>query len=130
MFPPNVKLLRLSLTTCRSFFESPYDLLPSARPSTLQKQSALLLAGVPAHAAQHRSNVRSLVMAIQRRTVSSTMISAIGYDDSTSTLEVTFNNGRTYSYQDVPVDEYVALGDASSVGRYFLDNIRDQYRSR
>lgn len=58
------------------------------------------------------------------------MIAAAEYDDSTSTLAITFNNGRTYSYENVPVDEYAALVDAPSAGRYFIDNIRDQYRTR
>lgn len=61
--------------------------------------------------------------------VVSSMIASVGHDADTNTLEVRFNNGRVYTYTDVPVDAFDALVDAPSVGKHFLDNIRDQYRA-
>ncbi len=34
--------------------------------------------------------------------VESSMIQAVGYDPKTRILEVVFNSGRTYGYEDVP----------------------------
>ena len=60
-------------------------------------------------------------------TVDSSMIHAVGYDRKTRTLEVVFNNGRTYLYEDVPPEEYKGLMEASSKGQYMLNNIIDTY---
>ena len=38
--------------------------------------------------------------------VESSMIQAVGYDAKTHTLEVLFNSGRTYCYEDVPPKVY------------------------
>ncbi len=62
--------------------------------------------------------------------LNSSMLSAADYDPTTSVLEVTFSNGATYYYDEVPQAIYDALIGASSAGRYFLDNIKDQYRTR
>ena len=36
-------------------------------------------------------------------------VAAVGYDSTTNTLYVTFKNGRTYAYYNVPVHLYEAL---------------------
>lgn len=64
--------------------------------------------------------------------VQSSMIAGYSYEvtDTASnlcTLSVTFNNGRTYDYERVPLDECINLGNAPSVGKYFIENIRGQY---
>lgn len=64
---------------------------------------------------------------MQRQAVSSSNLASIGYDASSEILEVEFNSGRVYEYYDVPESEYDALMDASSHGRYFNANIRNDY---
>lgn len=60
--------------------------------------------------------------------VDSSMIDLVGYDAKTKVLEVRFiNSGLTYRYFDVPKKEYKGLMEASSKGRYMLDNIIDCY---
>ena len=60
--------------------------------------------------------------------VESSMIQAVGYDAKTHTLEVLFNSGRTYCYEDVPPKVYKELMAADSKGRYMLSEIIDVYR--
>jgi KTSC domain len=55
------------------------------------------------------------------------MMSAVGYDQKTRLLEVIFNTGQTYCYEDVPPSEYKGLLAAKSKGRYMQDNILDVY---
>jgi hypothetical protein len=55
------------------------------------------------------------------------MIHAVGYDRKTRLLEVVFNTGHTYCYEDVPPSEYEGLLEAKSKGRYMQDNILDVY---
>lgn len=45
----------------------------------------------------------------------------------TGTLRITFANGRTYDYDDVPESEYDALRNASSIGSHFHQAIRNVY---
>lgn len=60
-------------------------------------------------------------------TVESSMIHAVGYDAETQTLEVIFNSGGIYRYEDVPPEEYEGLMNAESKGRYMRANIIDVY---
>ncbi|MEA2880614.1 MAG: hypothetical protein QOF14_5810 [Hyphomicrobiales bacterium] len=55
-------------------------------------------------------------------TVSSTSISAVGYDDASNTLGIRFINGTEYHYFGVPQDVFEGAKSAPSVGRYV-----DQY---
>lgn len=64
---------------------------------------------------------------MERVSVSSSNIRAIGYDSSTSTLEVEFTTGSIYQYHDVPQSEFDAMLNAESKGRYFSANIRNNY---
>jgi hypothetical protein len=59
--------------------------------------------------------------------VESSMISAVGYDEESQTLEVVFNTGGVYRYFDVPKDVYEGLLAAESKGRYMRANIIDVY---
>jgi hypothetical protein len=56
--------------------------------------------------------------------VSSSNISAVAYDDETSTLGVRFLNGTEYHYSNVPPDVFEGLKSASSVGTYFDQNVK------
>ena len=55
------------------------------------------------------------------------MISAVGYDEKSRTLEITFNTGRIYRYLDVPKEEFEGVLAASSKGSYMHANIIDCY---
>lgn len=55
------------------------------------------------------------------------MIQAVGYDRKARMLEVVFDSGRTYCYEDVPPAIYKALMAADSKGRYMLSEIIDVY---
>jgi hypothetical protein len=57
----------------------------------------------------------------------STAIEAIGYDDATAELWVTFVSGKTYRYFRVPRGVYFRFRRASSKGTFFNDHIRDCY---
>jgi len=64
---------------------------------------------------------------MERTSVSSKNISAIGYDPDTQILEIEFLNGSVYEYSSVPPSEYVGLMNADSKGKYFNANIKDIY---
>jgi len=57
----------------------------------------------------------------------SSMIREYSYDDDTLELTVEFVKGGTYSYQGVPEEVFQAMQSASSVGRFFLNEIKGQY---
>ena len=59
--------------------------------------------------------------------VSSSAMSRIEYDEAARQLDIWFNKTGRYSYHGVPLTIYLGLLNASSKGRYFNDNIRDQY---
>lgn len=54
-----------------------------------------------------------------REYVSSSNIASIGYDATSETLEVEFNNGSVYQYYNVPENLYQGLMSADSKGKYF-----------
>ena len=60
-------------------------------------------------------------------TLNSTFLREASYDDSTSTLTVVFNNGRTYSYQNVDRTVFQGLIDADSSSRFFGTQIRGRF---
>lgn len=64
---------------------------------------------------------------MQRESVSSSNLSSIGYDSDNEILEIEFNHGGVYQYFGVPESEYDALMNASSHGKYFSANIRNDY---
>jgi KTSC domain len=53
------------------------------------------------------------------------------FDPAAGTLEITFQDGRTYSYGDetkpVPVSVYAGLCNARSAGRYFNEFVLGAY---
>ena len=56
--------------------------------------------------------------------VKSSNISKIGRDESTSTLNVMFKSGKTFSYLDVNKEEFESLLGAESVGKHFIQFIK------
>ena len=59
------------------------------------------------------------------RTVSSSQIKEVAYDEPTQTLYVRFKgNKKTYSYHPVTQEEHNDMMKATSVGKYFHAHIR------
>lgn len=56
--------------------------------------------------------------------VSSTTISAVGYDEASNILGVRFHNGSEYHYFGVPQDVFESMRSAPSVGRFLDQNIK------
>ncbi len=65
---------------------------------------------------------------MKRESVSSSNLASVGYNSENKILEIEFNHGGVYQYFDVPKSEYEALMNASSHGKYFSANIRNDYK--
>ena len=57
----------------------------------------------------------------------SKMILSTEYDKDTQVLEVTFNNNNVYAYYNFPEGEYEAMIEADSIGKFFLQFIKNEY---
>lgn len=64
---------------------------------------------------------------MNRINVSSSNISAIGYDQESQVLEIEFHDGSVYQYDGVPQSVYSDLMSAGSHGQYLHHNIKDVY---
>lgn len=65
---------------------------------------------------------------MERENVESSLIASLGYDSSTSILEVEFKkNGDIWQYYDVPQNVYSGMMNAS-IGKYFLAYIKGHYK--
>lgn len=60
--------------------------------------------------------------------VSSSAISAIGYDPATMRMKIRFKDGGTYDFCSVPQRVFTTFLRASSKGTYYTDHIRDRYQ--
>lgn len=60
--------------------------------------------------------------------VRSSAIRAVGYDQSTRRMRITFEQGHSYDFCGVPIHVYDGLMRASSKGAYYNDHIRDRYQ--
>lgn len=60
--------------------------------------------------------------------VSSSAISAIGYDPLTSKMKIRFTEGYTYDFCRVPENVFNAFLKSSSKGAYYNNHIRDRYQ--
>ncbi|MHB0871455.1 MAG: KTSC domain-containing protein [Chloroflexota bacterium] len=65
---------------------------------------------------------------MKRQPVASSNLRSVGYDEAAQILEIEFRSGGVYRYYGVPAGVYRELLSAPSKGRYFLDNIREEYR--
>ena len=61
---------------------------------------------------------------MDRIPVSSRNLASVGYDPTTSTLEIEFNTGSIYQYFGVPQEIYEGLMNAGSKGTFFHHNIK------
>lgn len=64
---------------------------------------------------------------MERTPVTSSNVSAIGYDQDSQILEVEFNNGGVYQYIGVPEYEFDGIMNAASKGTYLNANIKNRY---
>ena len=69
-------------------------------------------------------------MAVSWNTVESSNINMVGYDKDTQELHVKFSSGSEYVYSNVPEDVFNEFKDASSVGRYLNEHIKNVYGYR
>ena len=60
--------------------------------------------------------------------VSSSAMSAVGYDTQSRRMKITFVQGHTYDYCDVPEHVFDGLLRASSKGSYYNDFVKDRYQ--
>lgn len=64
---------------------------------------------------------------VEMISVSSSNVSAIGYDEGNQYLYVSFLNNSLYIYKGVPIGEFEGLKIAPSVGSYLHRNIKNIY---
>ncbi len=64
---------------------------------------------------------------MERKYIESSMIRSIGFDPSSSTLEIEFNSGAIWQYYDFPESQWYKFENAESQGKYFLMEIKNQY---
>lgn len=57
----------------------------------------------------------------------SSAIASARYNPETEQLDVTFHSGRTYTHEGVPEDEVEAFFAADSAGRYYANNIKNNF---
>ncbi len=68
---------------------------------------------------------------MKREPVESTAIKSIGYNEDKKLLEIEIlDTGRIYKYFDVPLEEYLDLLDAKSLGEYYNRVIKEKYEYR
>jgi lysyl-tRNA synthetase class 2 len=61
-----------------------------------------------------------------RETLTSAVLRSAGWQ--AGKLEVEFNTGQVWQYQDVPEGVFKELMNAASAGQYFQANIRNQFK--
>jgi hypothetical protein len=74
------------------------------------------------------SDSNAIVSHIPRERVQSSGLASVGYSKRRHILEIEFNNGAVYRYVDVPPSMYRGLASAESKTRYYVHNIRRNYR--
>lgn len=60
--------------------------------------------------------------------VSSSAITAIGYDAETMRMRVRFTQGHAYDFCRVPAEIFQAFLNSYSKGGFYNDHIRDRYQ--
>lgn len=64
---------------------------------------------------------------MKRKSIESSMIRSIGFDFERSILEIEFNSGAIWQYFDFPEFEWDTFKNAELQGKYFNNEILDQY---
>ena len=76
-----------------------------------------------------KADSTAIVSHIPREHVQSSGLASVGYSKRRHILEIEFVNGAVYRYLDVPPAVYRDLVSADSKTRYYVLNIRHNYRS-
>ncbi|MBL4662083.1 MAG: KTSC domain-containing protein [Flavobacteriaceae bacterium] len=64
---------------------------------------------------------------MDRKNIESSMIRSIGYDASTSVLEIEFNSGPVWQYYDVPEAFWYEFEGTDSHGKFFHREIKGHF---
>jgi len=64
---------------------------------------------------------------MQRYSVASSNVAAVGYDPATETLEIEFLDSSVYQYYNVPENMHEQMMKAGSKGRFLHINIKNAY---
>jgi len=67
---------------------------------------------------------------MRARTLDSSLIRRVAFDEEARTLSIWFRDSRRYIYSGVPRAIYEALCAAGSAGRYFNARIKGRYACR
>lgn len=67
---------------------------------------------------------------MERTPVESKSVSSVGYDPERFELEVEFQNGRVYRYEQVPIAAYRLLLQAPSIGEYINKVIKPRFTAK
>mgnify|MGYP003747505563 CR=1 FL=1 len=59
--------------------------------------------------------------------IGSSVLSRAVYDEKLRILTITFKNGKSYSYYNLPQEIWQAFKEADSKGRFFISNIKGKY---
>jgi hypothetical protein len=74
------------------------------------------------------SESNATVSHIPRERAQSSGLVSVGYSKRRHILEIEFNNGAVYRYVNFPPSMYRDLASAESKTRYYIHNIRRNYR--
>jgi hypothetical protein len=66
---------------------------------------------------------------LERQPVQSCNLRSVSYDENRKNLEIEFHSGIIYQYQNVPSKIHTGLMNATSVGAFFTDKIKNSFRS-
>ena len=64
---------------------------------------------------------------MERKNIESSMLQSIGYDASSSTLELEFKTGAVWQYSDFPESLWYEFDASESQGKFFHREIKNQY---
>lgn len=67
---------------------------------------------------------------MEHKEVTSSNIKSVGHCPQTNTLEVIFNNGTHYAYEDVSVEKYNELMKAQSIGSHIHHHIKSKHNCK
>ena len=68
--------------------------------------------------------------AIASQPVASTMAKSLGYNEAQKLLQIEFQSGAVYQYQDVDEETWDAFQSAKSPGKFFNQEIKGRYYSQ
>ncbi len=75
--------------------------------------------------------VAGMAADMEMQSVKSSLIDKIGYDADAKTLAVQMHNSLdVYLYEEVPASVFEQFQKADSKGRFFVEHIKGQYKSK